>query len=80
MKKKSKDRITQKPHHTLEQCWWRKADENLKDKVNSDNELTENLRSSPRPLAEEGNFTTDQRRMMKSILRTPQDITMGDIQ
>jgi hypothetical protein len=70
-----------KPHHTLKQCWLRKfqkSDENLKDEVKMlIPSLKKIYKAQQDLLQEKGKFTTDQQKMMKSILRTLQGMTIG---
>jgi hypothetical protein len=67
-----------KPHHTLKQCWLRKSDENLKDKVKTlIPSLKKIYKAQQDLLQQKGKFTTDQQKMMKSILRTLQGMTIG---
>ena len=67
-----------KLNHTLKQCWLKKSDENLKDEVNT---LIPSLKKIYKGqhdlLQQKGKFTTDQGKMMKSILRTLQGMTIG---
>ena len=67
-----------KPHHTLTQCWLRKSDENLKDEVETlIPSLKKIYKAQQDLLHQKGKFTTDQQKMMKSILRTLQGMTIG---
>jgi hypothetical protein len=67
-----------KLHHTLKQCWLRKSDETLKDEVNTlIPSLKKIYKAQQDLLQQKGKFTTDQGKMMKSILRTLQEMTIG---
>jgi hypothetical protein len=67
-----------KPHHTLKQCWLRKSDENLKDEVKMLIPSLKKIYKAQKDLLQQkGKFTTDQQKMMKSILRTLQGMTIG---
>ena len=67
-----------KPHHTLKQCWLRKSDENLKDEVKMlIPSLKKIYKAQQDLLQQKGKFTTDQQKLMKSILRTLQGMTIG---
>jgi hypothetical protein len=66
-----------KPHHTREQCWLRKSDEDLKDKVKI---LIPNLKKiykAQEDILLQGGLRSHQEKVMRTTLHTLQGMTIG---
>ena len=68
----------EKPHHTREQCWLRKSDEDLKDKVKILIPNVKRIYKDQEEILHQGGLKTHQEEMMRSTLRTLQGMTIGE--
>jgi hypothetical protein len=66
-----------KPHHTREQCWLRKSDEDLKDKVKRLIPSLEKIYKTKEEILQQGGLKTHQEKLMRSTLHTLRGMTIG---
>ena len=67
----------EKPHHTREQCWLRKSDEDLKDKVKILIPSLKKIYKAQEEILQQGGLKTHQEKVMRSTLHTLQGMTIG---
>ena len=69
----------EKPHHTRKQCWARKFDGDLKDKVKILIPSLKKIYKAQEEILQQGGLRPHQEKTMKSILHTLQGMTIGGI-
>jgi hypothetical protein len=67
----------EKPHHTREQCWLRKSDEDLKEKVKILIPSLKKIYKAQEEILQQRGLKTHQEKVMRSTLHTLQGMTIG---